>query len=162
MVNRKKIVVLGVLLTLVLTTQISVADAHTPGPMSLEYDISTDILTVTVTHVTTDVNTHYIYEIVVFKNSIQVGIMPYTNQSDSSGVTETFTILASDGDVLSATAKCSVSGQVTEEITISDSTTDTSTTTSGTLDPMLMSLLILTAIIAIGGVMIIVVIIKRR
>jgi hypothetical protein len=164
-----------------LTSQVSVADAHSPGPMVLDYDAETDVLTVTVTHSTADVNSHYIYEIVIEKNSVQVDIQTYSSQSDSTQIVETFTIDAVDGDVLEATAKCSVSGQITEDITVeipstttsstTDTSTDTTTSTSsttttsnggGTTDPSMMPLLIATAIIAIGIVLVIVVLVKRR
>ncbi|MBE0525533.1 MAG: hypothetical protein IH631_01225 [Candidatus Thorarchaeota archaeon] len=148
-----------------LASQISVADAHTPGPMTLDYNTSTDILTVTVTHVTADVNTHYIYEIVIEKNSVQIDIQTYTSQSSASQVVETFTVTAVDGDILKATAKCSVSGQVSNQITVTDpATTSSSTTatTSGTLDNTTMTLLIGGSIVAIGIVLVVVIVIKRR
>jgi len=180
MTRRKGLVLLGLMSVLLLASQGMVAEAHTPGPITLEYDTSTEILTITVTHSTADVNSHYIYEIVVLKNSVQVDIATYSSQSETSGVTETFTIAAVDGDVLSATAKCSVSGQVTGQITVtvpvtttssstttttSSSTTTTSsstTTTSALVDPIMTTLLFATAIIAIGVVLVFVVVIKRR
>ena len=164
-------------MALMLASQISVADAHTPGPMTLDYNASTEILTVTVTHVTADVNTHYIYEIVIEKNSVQVDIQTYTSQSSASQVVETFTVTAVDGDVLEATAKCSVSGQVSNQITvtgsattsssttITSSTTTTSSTTaptSGPFDYTTMILLIGGTIVALGIVMVVMIIIKRR
>ena len=161
--------IVGLMFILMLTSQISVAEAHSPGPITLEYDSETDILTVTVTHSTADVNSHYIYEIVIEKNSVQVDIVTYTSQSSASQVVETFTIAAVDGDVLEATAKCSVSGQDSEQITvtISDTTTDettstsSTTTTSGLTDPTVMPLLIITAIVVIA-IIFVIVIIKRR
>jgi len=128
--------------------------------MTLEYNMDTDTLMVTVTHVTADVNTHYVYEIVVLKNSVQVDIETYTSQSDSSQVVETFTISAEVGDVLSATAKCSVSGQITEEITVGGSSTTTSS--NGTMDYTFLMILVSTAIVAIGVVVVIILFVKRR
>ena len=165
--RRKGLVLLTLMIALVYTLQISIVDAHTPGPMTLEYDADSDILTVTVIHVTADVNSHYIYEIVIEKNSVQVDVQTYTDQSDSSQVVETFTIAAIDGDVLAAIAKCSVSGQVTNQITVMDSTTtatttSTTTTSTNTLDYAMTALFSATAIVAIVIVLVIVIIIKRR
>jgi len=169
MVKRKTMILLGLLLTLFVTSQVTITQAHTPGPMTLDYNMDTDTLTVTVTHVTADVNTHYIYEIVVLKNSVQVDIATYTSQSDSSQVIEIFTIAAEEGDVLSVTAKCSVSGQKTEELTVSasettttDTTSSTTTTSTGTMDYTIIMLLTSTAIVVIGVVLVIVLVLKRR
>ncbi|MGY5870851.1 MAG: hypothetical protein RTV72_01260 [Candidatus Thorarchaeota archaeon] len=164
--ERKGLVLLGLLFVLLLASQPMVAEAHTPGPITLEYDSSSEILTVTVTHSTSDVNSHYIYEITVQKNSVQVGIETYTSQSNSSEVVETFTVTAVDGDVLSATAKCSVSGQVTGQTTVTGTetitTSSTTTTTSTTTDSSMTTLLIATAIVAIGIVFVVIVVFKRR
>lgn len=153
-------ILLGLMFTLFVASQFTVAEAHTPGPMTLEYDMDTDVLTVTVVHVTADVNTHYIYEIVVQKNSVQVDIATYTSQSDSSQVIETFTVPAEEGDVLTVTAKCSVSGQKTEELTVGSTSTNTST--DGASDSIILMILVAAAIVAIGVVLVIVLVVKRR
>ena len=55
----------------------------------------------------------------------------YHNQTDSQGVTETFDIEASDGDVYTVTAICIVYGEVREQIAITaPATTDTNTDTT--------------------------------
>ena len=164
MARRKGLLLLGILSVLLLASQGMVAEAHSPGPITVEYNPITEILTVTVTHSTADVNSHYIYEIVVEKNSVQVDVATYTSQSETSGFTETFTITAVGGDILSATAKCSVSGQVTGQTTVPVTTTssDTSSTSATTTDPMMIPLLIGTSIVVIGIVFVVVVVIKRR
>ena len=164
MSRRKGLVLLGLLSVLLLASQSTVAEAHTPGPITLDYDSSSGILTVTVTHSTSDVNSHYIYEIVVQKNSVQVDIETYTSQGETSGVTETFTITAVDGDVLSATAKCSVSGQITGQTTVTGTETTSTTTTTTTTTPDYTSIAIITAglIMAMGIVLIVVLVTKRR
>ncbi|TFF94687.1 hypothetical protein EU546_04570 [Candidatus Thorarchaeota archaeon] len=55
---RMAIAVLG-LLALVLAFQPVVVDAHSPAGVDLEYNSSTDELTVTVDHIVSNVNTHY-------------------------------------------------------------------------------------------------------
>ncbi|TFG31323.1 hypothetical protein EU528_06425 [Candidatus Thorarchaeota archaeon] len=166
MSRRKSLILLGIISVLFLASKGMVAEAHTPGPIVLEYNIGTGVLTVTVTHSTSDVNSHYIYEIVVEKNSVQVDIKTYTNQSSSSQVVETFSVAAVAGDVLRASAKCSVSGQISGEITVPSTTTTTTTSTSATTsttpDYTIIAILTATAIIAIGIVLVLLVIIGRR
>jgi hypothetical protein len=159
MAMKKGLILMGLLLTLLFVSQTMIVEAHTPGPMTLEYDDDTDILTVTVTHSTADVNSHYIYEIVIEKNSVQVDIETYTNQSSASQVVATFTVAAVDGDILRATAKCSVSGQISEQITVGGSTTTTTTTTP---DYPTMTIVIATVIVVLGVVLLLLVFIKRR
>ncbi len=134
-----------VLSLLLVSSSISLVVAHTPAGMDFEYDSSTNTLTVEVTHSVSDVNTHYIYRIEVYKNNVLEETRDYDAQDSTSGMSDTFTVEAEDGDVLKATAYCSLSGQITNEITVSsstdttttDSTTDdtTSETTSDTDDP---------------------------
>lgn len=107
-----------------------IVQADTPGPMTLEYDWESQVLTVTVIHAVTDPLTHYIYQIIVYKNGAVVETRNYSNQTSTDGVSDTFEVVAVAGDVLKATAKCNVSGQVTDEITVTNpGTTDTQTVT---------------------------------
>ncbi len=156
--TRMRALVLCALVFLVTTAyQPMHAEGHAPGPVTLEYDTETEVLTVTVTHVTENVNTHYVYQIVIEKNSIQYTTRSYTNQSSASGVSDTFNISASAGDILRATAKCSVSGQGSGQLTVPGATTTTATTSDDTLPTP-----ILVALISLGIVAAIVFVMKRR
>ncbi len=158
MKGKRNLFVLGLLLTVVLGLHGLIVTAHTPGPMNLEYNTDTDILTVTVVHSTADPNTHYIYEIVIEKNSVQVDSQTYTSQIDPTQVVETFTISAVDGDTLRATAKCSVSGQVSETLTIGGSTTGTTDTSPD----FPITLTIGLVVVILGVLFVIIGILKRR
>jgi hypothetical protein len=137
--------------------------AHTPGPITLDYDIESETLTVNVMHVVEDVNTHYIYEVVIEKNSVLFTTRNYTNQSSASGMSDIFVVPATNGDVLRATAKCIISGQASAQITVSDSSTTTTTTTTTTSSAwLLMEFIILGVVIALALVMVIMVFLKRR
>ncbi|MFW9957980.1 MAG: hypothetical protein ACFFCT_07915 [Candidatus Odinarchaeota archaeon] len=160
----KSYALLGLILLIAVAYQPANVAAHPPGPITLAYDIDTEILTVTVTHVTADVNTHYVYEIVIEKNSVVFTTESYTSQSSASGMSDTFSVPASNGDILRATAKCSVSGQTSQQMTVSDITaTTTTTTTTTTTDSWLpTTLMILVVIFALAVVMVIVWVLRRR
>lgn len=162
MTKTKTCVLLGLFLLIVIAYQPVNVQAHPPGPITLAYDIDTEILTVTVTHVTADVNTHYVYEIVIEKNSVVFTTGSYTSQSSASGMSDTFDVPAVNGDVLKVTAKCSVSGEGLQQITVSD-TTSTTTTTTGTADPWFpTTVMIFVAVIALGVIVVVVQLLRRR
>ena len=159
---------MGVFVTVLLAGQLVAVDAHTPAQISLEYDFDLQELTVTVSHSVSDTNTHYIYEIVVEKNSALFTTESYTSQSSTSGMSETISIPAVDGDVLSATAKCSISGQVSGQVTVIDPTTTstttatTSTSTTSTGEPIQMITIILVGVVVFGIVAVVVGLMRRR
>jgi len=87
--------------------------------MALSYDYDNQILTVTVFHSVADPNSHYIEEIIINKNSAFAMNRTYTSQSSTSSMADTFNVNAEDDDILQVTAICSISGQITQQITVS-------------------------------------------
>jgi hypothetical protein len=87
--------------------------------MTLAYDYDNQILTVTVFHSVADTNTHYIEEITINKNGVFAMNRTYSSQATTSSMADTFNIDAEDSDVLEVTAICSISGQITRQITVS-------------------------------------------
>jgi len=167
MTKTKTYVLLGLILLITVAYQPANVAAHPPGPITLAYDIDTEILTVTVTHVTADVNTHYVYQIVIEKNSVVFTTGNYTSQSSASGMSDTFNVPAVDGDILKATAKCSVSGEGTQQMTVSNATSTTTstttTTTTATTDPWFpTTVMIFVAVIALGVIVAVVQLLRRR
>jgi hypothetical protein len=146
--------------------------AHTPSSMNLSYDFASQVLTVDVSHSVSDVVSHRIATVTIEKNSVQVINRVYSSQNTTSGFSATYHIPAVDGDVLSVTAVCSISGQVADEITVSDpaatttpTTPEPSTTptpTNGYGFPLSVPLLIAVAVVVLGVVLVIVVLVKRR
>jgi len=137
--------------------------AHTPGPMTLEYNADTDTLTVTVAHSVSSAD-HYIASLQLWKNDVSVETKTYTSQESNSGMDDTFTVAAVDGDVLKVTATCSISGFVTEEITVGSGPT-TSTTDTSTIEPAdstSFMWLVLAGVSASGIVVIVLVVCLRR
>jgi hypothetical protein len=93
--------------------------AHSPSNMTLSYDYNSQILTVTVVHSVTDVNTHYINLITINKNGVFETNRTYTSQASTTSMSDTFNIPAADTDILQVTAVCSISGQITRQLTVS-------------------------------------------
>ncbi len=117
---RHKSLILGALTVISLLAFIPVPTrAHTPSNMTLSYDYDNQILTVTVIHSVADVNTHYIEQIIINKNSQFVMDRNYTSQASTSSMSDTFNVAAADDDILQVTAICSISGQITRQLTVS-------------------------------------------
>jgi hypothetical protein len=164
MMKREKLLFLMSFLAILILIQASPVAAHPPSSMNLSYDFASQVLTVDVSHSVSDVNSHYIYEVVVEKNSVDVLTRDYTTQNSTSGMSATYNIAADHGDVLSVTAKCSQSGQMTDEVTVVDpENTDTSPTpTNGDGPWMDTTLLIAVAVVVIGVVAVVFALIRRR
>ena len=140
--------------------------AHTPSSMTLGYDVESDTLLVEVTHgISGD---HRIAQIQIWKNDVLVNTRLYDPpQETTSGMDDTFMVVAGSGDVLKVTATCSISGSVTEEITVgvnpTTTTTDTSTTdTTIPPPPEIPTTLLIMIVVAILGVLALIVGVLRR
>ncbi|MFX1607108.1 MAG: hypothetical protein ACFFDD_14535 [Promethearchaeota archaeon] len=158
MMNRRGLFVLGTFMALLVIQAVPVS-AHTPGPMTLDYNFGTQVLSVQVTHSVTDVNTHYIYQVVVEKNSVVVLTRDYTTQNTTSGLSATYSIAGAHGDVLRVTAKCIISGQASDQITVVD---PTATPINGGGTWLDMTLIIAVAVVAIGVIGIVFAFVRRR
>lgn len=165
MIGRKGLFLVGLFVTVLLAGQSVIVDAHTPAQITLEYDFDLQELTVTVSHSVSDTNSHYIYEIVVEKNSALFTTESYTSQSSTSGMSDTINIPAVDGDVLSVTAKCSISGQVSGQVTVVDPTTSTTTsssTTGTTSTDLPMTTILLVGVVILAIVAVVLSLVRRR
>lgn len=149
-------------LAIMILVQGTPVNAHTPGPMNLSYDFTSQELTVTVTHDVADVNTHYIIQVIVEKNSVEYLTRDYTSQNTTSGMSAIYSVTAVHGDVLSVRAICSVSGQVTGQTTVVDPANTDTTPTNGGGTPMDLTLIIAVAVVAIGVVLLIFALLRRR
>ncbi|MFW9911362.1 MAG: hypothetical protein ACFFEU_02770 [Candidatus Thorarchaeota archaeon] len=95
--------------------------AHTPSNMTLDYDWDTQTLSITISHSVSDPNSHYIQTIIIYKNDAMVHTESYTSQESTSGVSDTFSMAAIDGDTLRVWANCSISGFIERSIIVSES-----------------------------------------
>lgn len=98
--------------------------AHPPIDMSLEYDIDTDSLIVTITHETPAPTIHYINKIDITKNEVLFLSEEYTSQPTNDIFSYTFNPDASFGDFIEVTAYCNIQGILTRSITIEDPNQD--------------------------------------
>ena len=94
------------------------AAAHPPAQVSLAYDSQNQTLKVTTTHTVSNPTSHYVFKIDVLKNGVQVLTKEYTSQPTSSTFSYDYPINATKGDVLKATAYCSIAGSRSAEITV--------------------------------------------
>jgi hypothetical protein len=92
--------------------------AHNPGNMNLDYNFTAQKLNVTITHNVVDPNNHYIENVQIWKNNNLIVDQDYTSQPSTSSFTYSFDISASDGDVIKVTATCSISGDITDQLTV--------------------------------------------
>ncbi|MFW9794766.1 MAG: hypothetical protein ACFFEE_10715, partial [Candidatus Thorarchaeota archaeon] len=154
--NRTRITFLSIFLVLIFLQAASV-NAHPPGPMTLDYDFDTQILSIDITHVVDDVNTHHIAQVRIEKNSVEVLTRTYSTQNTTSGFSATFALPAAHGDVFSVRADCSISGNVIGDVNVQDPSI---TTPIGT--PMDMTMIVAVAIVAIGVIAVVFAFMKRR
>lgn len=159
----KRIALLAIsILAVMILIQGTPVYAHSPGPMTLSYDFTNQELTIVVTHSVPDVNSHYIIQVNIDKNSVDYLTRDYTSQNTTSQMSAIYSISAVHGDVLSVQAICSVSGSVSGQTTVIDPANTDTTPTNGGGTPMDTTLLIGVAIIAIGVVAVIFALLKRR
>jgi len=110
--------------------------------MSLTYDFDSQVLTVNVSHYTSNTKTHFVETIKIWCNGVSVHNQTYENQTNSCWEYDTFDISASAGDNLTVSAIESkdyiitrwliVTGPTTTSTSVTDTTTTTTDTTSTT------------------------------
>lgn len=113
--KRKSIVLILVLFIGLVMTSMQ-AGATSPRYMKLQYQPNT--LTVTILHFSPITKIHYVYKVDVEKNGVVVDTELYQSQPRFFFYTYSYNINATTGDVLSATASCSLFGQLTRTTTV--------------------------------------------
>jgi hypothetical protein len=94
------------------------ATAHSPAQVSLVYDSQNQSLFVTTIHQVSNPSNHYVFKIAVQKNGEQFLTEEYKSQPTTSKFTYNYSINTSKGDVLKATAYCSIAGSRSAEIIV--------------------------------------------
>ena len=89
--------------------------AHSPSQVLLAYDNMNQTLNVTITHTSTNPS-HYVREVVMQKNGDDVLRKEYANQTAANTFSYYYQINATAGDILKATAYCSISGSRSAQI----------------------------------------------
>ncbi len=162
MMKRSMSLIVLTILGIMILVQGTPVSAHTPGAMTLSYDFANQELTIVVSHSVTDVNSHYIIQVNIDKNSVDYLTRDYTSQNTTSQMSAIYGVSAVHGDVLSVQAICSVSGSISRQITVVDPDNTETTPTNGGGTPMDTTLLIGVAIVVIGVVAVIFALIRRR
>ena len=98
--------------------------AHPPIDLSLEYDIDTDSLIVTITHETPAPDLHYVNRVDIKINDVLFLSQEYTSQPTNDVFSYTYNPDSSFGDVIMVTAYCNIQGSITRTITIEDPNQD--------------------------------------
>jgi hypothetical protein len=97
--------------------------AHPPKDVALSYDQKTMMLSITVTHPikqspATDPKKHFVKDITLKVNGTQVLITNYSYQQFDEGEIISVKVPLKAADKVSVTAKCSLAGEKTTELTI--------------------------------------------
>jgi hypothetical protein len=103
--------------------------AHPPSSMTLDYNWDTQTLSVSASHSVADPNTHYIWNITVYKNDVKVVSRTYTSQGSTASASDTFNLAAIDGDVFRVWAECNGFGTLERTLTVTEPAPTTTTTT---------------------------------
>jgi hypothetical protein len=92
--------------------------AHPPSGVSCSYDFHSQTLRVTVDHVVEDPTSHYIESVELRRDGALVATSHYDSQPSKDQFEYVYRISAEPGDVLSATAHCSLSGAETGQASV--------------------------------------------
>ena len=98
--------------------------AHPPNNMSLEYNSSTNILRVSITHGVSDNTSHYVISVIVRVNGSIDQTQFYTSQLDLLFFTYEYTVITNDGSTIQVTATCSQGGSITKTLGGTNGPTD--------------------------------------
>lgn len=122
--HKARTITLTVLFILTVCINISPSHkAHPPSEMNLSYDLENQILTVTITHVTIEPQSHRVYLIEIEKNGELYLDRQYGEQAGNT-FTDTFSVEAQVGDELTVTAYCSLYGSITKSISVTGGESD--------------------------------------
>ncbi len=77
--KKKNLFLIGFFFVLSLFLSFGQVKADNPTSMTVEYDESIETLSVTISHSSVNFNTHYIFEVIVTVNSVQLINQSYTS-----------------------------------------------------------------------------------
>ncbi|MEA3559920.1 MAG: hypothetical protein U9R75_11760 [Candidatus Thermoplasmatota archaeon] len=115
------IVILALLLlTLLVMDDSPMVRGHPAQSVELQYYYSDQILNVTITHqiISTEMDIHYIEEVTVSKNGVEIIDETYADQPTRDTFSYEYEVQALDGDVLEVYTRCSIGGEETAEMTV--------------------------------------------
>ena len=99
---------------------LSVAHAHAPSGLVLEYDVEEHLLTVMVMHSVAKINNHYINKIEVALNGDKIITQQIDSQSSPESQDVQYIIVDAEiGDEINVTAHCNIIGIKSAKLTVS-------------------------------------------
>ena len=108
-----------IFLVLVLLLSINAVFAHPPSGLELEFDPIEHILTIVILHPVKDFSKHYIYKITVELNEKEIIRQEFKIQSNKEEQEAIYMIIdAKEGDKITVTAYCNISGKKKETLEI--------------------------------------------
>lgn len=112
--------VLVILIVCLMTCAVcpTTANAHRPGSVTLDYNIDTKVLSVTITHSVSNPAEHYVDKIKIALNGEIIKTFEYTSQPDNSTFTYQYSIEAKEGDELKVRTECSYFGSRTVKLIV--------------------------------------------
>lgn len=118
MIKKHLFIILLILLFLTNVFSFS-ASAHPASEMSVSYNIETELLNVSITHEVTDSTSHYIDQIIIYKNGEVYTSFNYTRQPTNRSFNYSFNVSANMNDTLEVLTHCNLGGTLTEQIIVS-------------------------------------------
>jgi len=94
------------------------ASAHGPKGVDLQYEASTQTLSVTITHSVKNPAKHYIEDISISVNGERVSQHEYKSQPGKDTFTLEYKVPAKDGDTIKVKAGCNYFGSKSAELTV--------------------------------------------
>ena len=116
MPKKKFFYVISVFFLLFLTIAGINVRAHPPSNMTLEFNSSTNTLTVTITHVVSDNTSHYVESVVISVNGSIDQTHPYTSQPDLAGFVYEYIVPTNDGSTIQVIATCNQGGSISRTL----------------------------------------------
>ncbi len=119
---------------LVLALPVTPVTATDITDMSLTYEFNSQLLTVNVSHYSSNTKTHFVETIEIWRNGISILNRTYVNQTYSWYEYDTFDVSANVGDNLTVTATESKADYFTQWLIVTSSTATNSVTDTVTSD----------------------------
>jgi hypothetical protein len=118
MSKKKLILLLSIFLFIGMGYTISNVRGHSPSSMTLNYNLVSEELTVSITHNVANPNDHYVDRVRIWVNASLVNTSLYTSQPTSSSFAYIYNIAAKNGSTIQVTTDCSISGSITRSINV--------------------------------------------
>lgn len=97
----------------------SLAFAHPPSNIKIQFDEKTKVLTATIKHRVSNPATHYINKVDIGLNGKEIRTLAFDKQESNAAQTITVEVPeAKTGDVLSVEGYCNLSGKLEKEIAL--------------------------------------------